>query len=112
MVNSDYLSAAEQVLQSIENRCDEINATTDADIDNMRNGNALTLGFSNGTQIVINLQKPLEEIWLATQTGGYHFKWENGVWRESREGLELFSAISNFATQQSGIPLTFTAHAG
>ena len=109
MVSDIYLNAAEQVLKSIENGCDEINATTDADIDNIRNGNVLTLGFSNGTQIVINLQKPLEEIWLATQTGGYHFKLKNNVWCEGREGLELFSAISKFATQQSGYPMTFIA---
>lgn len=107
MTDKSYLNAAEQVLKAIEDCCDQINAATDADIDNIRNGNALTLGFPNGTQIVINLQKPLEEIWLATQTGGYHFKWKNGSWCESREGLELFSALSDLASRQSGYPMRF-----
>ncbi|MGL4667576.1 MAG: iron donor protein CyaY [Saezia sp.] len=108
MANESYLNAAEQVLQAIEGCCDRINATTEADIDSIRNGHVLTLEFSNGTQIVINLQKPLEEIWLATQNGGYHFKWGNGVWRESREGVELFAALTNSASQQSGHPMVFS----
>lgn len=109
MASESYLNAAEQVLESIENCCDEINATTDADIDNIRNGGALTLIFSNGTQIVLTLQKPLEEIWLATQVGGYHFKFDEGAqkWKEGREGLELFSALSQFATKQSGYDMKF-----
>ena len=52
MASEIYLNAAEQVLQAIERCCDDINASTDADIDNIRNGNALTLAFPNGTQVV------------------------------------------------------------
>jgi CyaY protein len=44
-------------------------------VDNQRVGGMVTLTFANRSQIVINLQKPLHEIWLAARQGGYHFKW-------------------------------------
>lgn len=110
MANQIYLEAAEKTFNTIEACCDEINETTDADIDNIRNGNALTLSFQNGTQIIINIQKPVEEIWVAAKAGGYHFKLStDGYWYEGKEGRELFGALSEFASQQSGINLTFKA---
>lgn len=108
MTDMDFLDAAEKVFNAIEICCDEVNACTDADIDNLRHGNALTLIFPNDTQIVVNLQKPLHEIWVAAQMGGYHFKMsDDGMWRDTREGLEFYSALSSFASQQSGMTITF-----
>lgn len=105
---TNYLNAAERVLYSIEVCCDEINELTDADIDNIRNGDALTLNFPNGTQIIVNLQKPIEEIWVAAQAGGYHFTLnEQKAWQERREGLELYGALTRFASEQAGMVLTF-----
>lgn len=110
MTDKDFLDAAEKVLNAVEVYCDTFNDNTDADIDNLRNGNALTLAFPNGSQIVVNIQKPLYEIWVAAQCGGYHFALqEDGVWRDGREGLELFGALSKFASEQSGIALQFMA---
>lgn len=110
MANQIYLETAEKTLNTIEACCDVINETTDADIDNIRNGNALTLSFQNNTQIIINLQKPIEEIWVAAKAGGYHFKLNaDGYWYEGKEGRELFGALSEFASQQSGINLVFKA---
>lgn len=110
MTHQFYLEAAEKTLNIIEACCDAINETTDADIDNIRNGNALTLSFQNNTQIIINLQKPIEEIWVAAQAGGYHFKLRtDGHWYEGKEGRELFGALSEFASEQSGIQLVFKA---
>ena len=33
----------------------------------------VTLSFPNGTQIVVNLQKPLHEVWMAAKAGGFHY---------------------------------------
>lgn len=110
MTDKDFLDEAEKVFAAIEFCCDKLNDETDADIDNMRNGNAMTLAFANGSQIVVNLQKPLHEIWLAARAGGYHFVLSaDGLWRDSREGLEFYSALSTFASEQAGAVLTFRA---
>jgi CyaY protein len=74
MTDLEFMDQAEAVLRTIEQCCDRINEETDADIDNQRVGGMVTLVFANGSQIVVNLQKPLHEIWLAARSGGYHFR--------------------------------------
>ncbi|MDP4609523.1 MAG: iron donor protein CyaY [Burkholderiaceae bacterium] len=109
MTDLEYLDAAEKTLLALEVACDRINDDTDADIDNQRVGGMITLLFANGSQIIVNLQKPLQEIWLAAKAGGFHYRLQDGVWVDTKTGSELFADLSRFATQQSGLALTFTA---
>ena len=74
MTDSEYMDRAEAALAAIERGCDRINDTTDADIDNQRVGGMITISFKNGSQLIVNLQKPLQEIWLAARSGGYHYR--------------------------------------
>ena len=68
------MDRAEAALAAIERGCDRINDATDADIDNQRVGGMITITFRNGSQMIVNLQKPLQEIWLAARSGGYHYR--------------------------------------
>jgi CyaY protein len=108
MTDTEYLDLAERALQAIEVGCDRLNDTTDADIDNQRVGAMVTLTFDNGSQVVVNLQKPLQEIWLAAQRGGFHFKWQGGRWQDGKTQAELFALLSEVASEQSGYPLVFS----
>jgi CyaY protein len=98
---------AEALLKAIERNCDRINDETDADVDNQRVGGMVTLTFSNRSQIVINQQKPLHEIWLAARSGGFHYRWCDGQWQDTKGQGEFFSVLSINATQQSGRELLF-----
>ena len=109
MTDLDYLDRAEAVLKAIEMACDRINDETDADIDNQRVGGMITLVFANKSQIVINLQKPLHEIWLAAKSGGYHYKFDGTEWQDTKGAGEFFAHLSREATAQAGLPLRFTA---
>jgi len=109
MTDLEFLDRAEAALQAIEQCCDRINAQTDADIDNQRVGGMVTLVFANRSQIVVNLQKPLHEIWLASRTGGYHFRFDAGHWVDTKGQGELFARLSQDASAQSGIGLVFAA---
>ena len=60
MTDPEFLDRAEALLQGIEAACDRINDETDVDVDNQRVGSMVTLTFSNQSQIIINLQKPLQ----------------------------------------------------
>ena len=108
MTDTEYLAHAEALLTTVEAGCDRINDTTDADIDNQRVGGMITITFANRSQIIINLQKPLQEVWMATKAGGFHYKF-NSDWRSTREGSEFFSDLNRYATVQSGMPLVFGA---
>ncbi|MGN6083663.1 iron donor protein CyaY [Trinickia sp.] len=105
MTDSDYLSRAEAVLSSIEEAVDD----NDADIELDRSGNVLTLEFENGSKIIVNLQPPMHEIWIAAKAGGFHFKFVDGQWIDTRNGREFFESLSDYATQQAGERVTFSA---
>jgi CyaY protein len=103
MTDSDYLSRAEAVLAAIERASDDL----DADIEIERSGNVLTLEFENATKIIVNLQPAMHEIWIAAKAGGFHFKFVDGEWRDTRNGREFFAALSEYASLQAGEPVEF-----
>lgn len=109
MTDLEYLDHAEAALKAIEVACDRINDETDADIDNQRTGGMITLTFANRSQIIVNLQKPLHEIWLAARSGGFHYRLHQGQWLDTKDGSELFAGLSRYASEQAGRPLTFSA---
>ena len=101
MTDTEFLDRAETVLSTIEACCDRINDETDADIDNQRVGSMITLVFPNHSQLVVNLQKPLQEIWLAARAGGFHFKWDGAVWRDTKTGAEFVALFNEQASGQA-----------
>jgi len=107
MTDSEFLDRAEAVLRAVEAACDRFNDTTEADIDNQRTGGMVTLKFANGSQIIINLQKPLHEIWMAARSGGYHYTFHDASWRDTKTGEEFFAALTRCASDQAGLPLAF-----
>ncbi|MDB5742304.1 MAG: Frataxin family protein [Polaromonas sp.] len=111
MTDLEYQNLAERVLEAVEKGCDRLNDETEVDIDNQRTGGMVTLTFSNRSQIIINLQKPLQEIWMAAKAGGFHYKFNSGQWNDTKDGSELFSNLSRCATAQSGQLLVFSASA-
>ena len=107
MTDPEFMDRAESVLGAIEACCDRINAQTDADIDNQRVGSMVTLVFPNRSQIVVNLQKPLHEIWLAAKSGGYHYKFNSKQWTDTKGQGEFFENLSRYASEQAGCQLAF-----
>lgn len=107
MSDPEFMDRAESVLKMIEAGCDRINDTTDADIDNQRVGGMVTLGFADNSQIVVNLQKPLHEVWLACRSGGYHYKFDGTQWQDTKGQGEFFARLSIEASTQSGQALVF-----
>ncbi len=109
MTDLEYLDRAEAALKAVEAACDRINDETDADIDNQRVGGMITLVFANRSQIVINLQKPLHEIWMAARSGGYHYKHDGQQWMDTKGAGEFFAHLSREASAQSGQSLVFSS---
>ena len=107
MTDLEYLDRAEALLRAVESQCDQLSETTDADIDNQRVGGLITLVFPDASQIVVNLQKPLQEVWLAARSGGYHFRFSDGAWRDTKSSEEFFARLSQSASEHAGMPLSF-----
>jgi len=109
MTDPEFLDLAENLLKAVEAACDRINDEGSADIDNQRVGAMVTLVFANRSQIVINLQKPLHEVWLAARSGGFHFKFDSKQWTDTKGQGEFFACLSRFASEQAGSPLVFAS---
>jgi CyaY protein len=109
MTDPEFMDHAENLLKAVELGCDRINDEGDADVDNQRTGGMVTLVFPNHTQIVINLQKPLHEVWMAAKSGGYHYKFDGQRWMDTKGQGEFFEGLSRDASTQAGVPLKFTA---
>ena len=108
MTDPEFMDRAEALLQTVEVCCDKMNEMDDVDVDNQRVGSMVTLSFPNRSQIIINLQKPLHEVWIAARSGGYHFRWQDGVWEDTKGQGEFFVTLSKDASAQAGMPLNFS----
>jgi CyaY protein len=109
MTDQEFMDRAEALLKAVEVACDRINEESDADIDNQRTGGMVNLSFSNRSQIIINLQKPLHEVWMAAKSGGYHYRWVEGLWQDTKGQGEFFEALTANASQQAERTLSFKA---
>ena len=106
--DAEYRQAAAAVLGAIEATTDRWLQQDVIDIDTQRNGGMLELVLPDDSRIIVNLQPPLQEIWLAARAGGYHYRHVQGRWLDTRDGSEFFAALSRHASAQSGRELRFT----
>ena len=104
----DYRAHTRAVLDGIETQVDRWLDSDVLDIDSFRSGGLLELSFTNGSKIVINTQAPLQELWLAARAGGFHFRFCDGAWLDTKSGLEFHAMLATQASAQGGQALSFT----
>jgi CyaY protein len=109
LADADYQRLSGAVLATIEATVDRWLQDDVIDIDPQRTGGLLELSFPDGSKIVVNTQPPLQEIWLATRAGGFHYRHVDGRWRDTKDGSELFEVLSREASAQGGRALRFVA---
>ena len=102
MDEAEFTAAAERTLERIESALEE--SGVDADLE-LKEGGVLELEFENGSRMVVNRHGAAREIWVAAQAGGFHFRWDGSAWRDTRDGTELFAALSRLVSAQSGQPV-------
>ena len=107
MTDLEFMDRAEALLARVESSCDRINEKPDADVDNQRVGGMVTLSFPNGSQIIVNLQKPLHEVWMAARAGGFHYRFDGSHWSDTKGQGEFFANLAHYASEQAGQALTF-----
>lgn len=104
MTESEFLQQAEATLGRIEALLEGLADTSDLDVECTRSGNVLEIEFiDNGTKIIVNSQAPMQELWVAAKSGGFHFKAQGAQWLNTRDGAELFAALSQMVSQQGGV---------
>jgi CyaY protein len=101
MNEAEFHTRAEATLAAIERAIEAVEIDADAE----RQGGVLTLELADGSKIVVNIQAPMQQIWVAARSGGYHYGLREGSWIDTRDGAELFATLSRIVSQQGGQPL-------
>lgn len=97
MTESEYSHLADATLNRLEAALDA------AEVDYERAaGGVLEIEFDDGSVIVVNKQAAAQEIWVAAKSGGFHYRWDGTLWRDTRGGEALFTALARLASAQSG----------
>lgn len=110
MTETEFLAIAERVLNAVEAAFEQAGDESGVDIECSRNGNVLEIEFvDNGSKIIVNTQAPMQEIWVAARAGGFHYRLADGRWLDTRDGSELFAALSRLASLQAGAVLKLAA---
>lgn len=102
VTDSEFEALAEAALAALERALEA--SALDADIETKGAG-VLEVEFGNGSKMVINRHTAAREIWVAAKSGGFHFRHDGREWRDTRDGSELFAALSRLVSAQSGIPV-------
>ncbi len=98
MSEQAFLLRCGQVLDRIEDLLDQSGIEHDAD----RQNHVLTVTFENDSQMVVNGQSVMREIWLAYKGGAHHFRDQDGQWTDTRSGDTLSAVLSRAVSAQSG----------
>lgn len=89
MNNLQFHQEIEKVWQRIEETIDNEGLAVDTEIQ----GAVCALTFDDDSQIIINKQEAMLELWLASKLGGFHFSFQEGEWRTA-EGRDFWEHLS------------------
>lgn len=104
MTESEFLALAESTLGAIEVALERAAESGDLDVECTRSGNVLEIEFvDNGSKIIVNSQAPMQQMWIAAKSGGFHYKRDNARWINTRDGSELSAALSRMVGEQGGV---------
>lgn len=110
MTESEFLDLAESTLDAIEAAFEHVADSGEIDVECSRSGNVLEIEFvDDGSKIIINSQAPMQEIWVAAKSGGFHYRRAQAQWIDTRDGSELFAALSQLVNRQRGTSLSLSA---
>jgi iron-sulfur cluster assembly protein CyaY len=98
MNESEFHGAVDAVLARVETALER---EEDLEVD-LESG-ILTITCPDGTRIIVNRQTPNREIWVAARSGGFHFRFDGGEWRDTRSSDELFASLERVIRAQSGV---------
>lgn len=98
MTDAEFESLADATLAAVERAIDKV----DLDVDVQTKGaGVLEIEFADGTKLIVNRHTAAREIWVAAKSGGFHFRRADNAWRDTRDGTELYAALSRLVSAQS-----------
>ena len=100
VTETEFNAEADATLAAIASALDASQAQCDCEF---RGEGLIELEFEDAGKIVVNRHTAAREIWVAARSGGFHFRFDGARWINTRDGTELYSALSKLVSQQSGL---------
>ena len=95
MTESEFLEKVETTLNKVEILIDNILETTDRDIECTRSGNLMEINsIQNSRKVIISVQSSMQELWIASKHGGFHYRIRGDQWINTRDNSEFFNALT------------------
>ena len=110
MGESQFNQMIDDFLVRLEEQIDDFDI--DGDIDYETSGGVLTIIFEvNNSQVILNRQTPVRQLWLAARSGGFHFDLDetSGLWLRDSDGAEFLSILNQCCSEQAGEKIEFIA---
>jgi CyaY protein len=101
MNETEFNARAEGTLAAIVQALESVGVDCDCEF---KGEGVLEIEFVNRSKIIVNRHGPGQEVWVAAKSGGYHFRFDGARWVNTRNGEELFAALSRYVSEQSGVP--------
>jgi CyaY protein len=102
MTDTEFEALAGGALAAVERAIEA--SGLDVDLQSKGAG-VLEIEFQDGSRMIVNRHGAAREIWVAARSGGFHFRHDGNVWRDTRDGAELFTALSRLVSAQAGAPV-------
>ena len=102
MEDKEFNALADLALTAIDAALEASGADVDCEL---AAGGVLEIEFADGSKIIVNRHGAAQEIWVAARSGGFHYRWDGSVWRDTRDGSELMAALSRLVSAQAGEPV-------
>lgn len=95
MTETEYLQQAKQLFDAILAQIE----TDYPDLDAQSHGAVLEIENDNGQKIIVNQQAAMQEVWLASHAGGYHFKAQADQWLNTRDQRNFWAYLNEALAQ-------------
>ena len=99
MNESNFEAQASATLTALERALENCGEELDFEL---KAGGILEIEFEDRSKIIVNRHAAAREIWVAARSGGFHYRWDGRAWRNTRDGSELFAALSALVSGQLG----------
>ncbi len=98
MQEKEYEEQVDRLFFDIEDCADLL----DADLDIDSQGGMLTIGFPDGSSVILSRQVASQEVWVAARSGGYHLAATDGSWMCRQSGETLPDLLNRVFSEQLG----------
>ena len=89
MTETEYLQQTQMLFNTVMAHIED----NYPDLDAQSQGAIVEIENDDGQNIIINQQTPMQEVWLASRSGGYHFKWNGATWVNTRDGADFWEFL-------------------